>query len=74
MVASGEHPLKMLIVHAKFENGFYVALVPAELSHEQVEAAFREVGVDADEVLELGSWKTSSDNVAVAHVPFPARN
>ena len=74
MVASGEHPLKMLVVHAKFEGGFYVALVPAELSHEQVEASFREVGVEAEAVLELGGWKTSSDNVAVAHVPFPARN
>jgi hypothetical protein len=45
--------------------------VPAALPPEQVEAALREVGVEAGEVLELGDWKTAECGVAVAHVPFP---
>jgi hypothetical protein len=33
-----------------------------------------ELGIDAKGVLELGGWKTTSDNVVVAHVPFPGGN
>jgi hypothetical protein len=32
-----------------------------------VEAALREIGIEAEEMLELGAWKTS-ESVAVAHV------
>ena len=71
MVASAERPLKMMAVHDRFKEGFFVALVPAELSTEQVEAAFDELGIDGDAVLELDGWRTSKENVAVAFVPFP---
>ena len=37
----------------------------------QVKFATSESKVDAEEVPELGGWKTSSDNVAVAFVPAP---
>ena len=40
-----------------------VALVPAALSPEQLEAALHEVGVAAAAVLELSDWKTSANNV-----------
>ena len=64
-----ERPLRMMVVYTGGEGGFYVALVPAVLSLEQVEAALSELGVDARAVFELGGWKTTSDDVAVAHVP-----
>ena len=69
MVANDERPLRMLVVHARFGGGFFVALVPADLRDEQVEAALQEVGIEAAAVLELSDWKTSWDNVAVAYVP-----
>jgi hypothetical protein len=47
---------------------------PADLLPQQVEAAFRELGVDAEAVLELGGWRTAGCGVAVAHVPFPGAN
>ncbi len=69
MVASNERRLRMLVVHAKHGGGFFVALVPADLSEGQVEAAFQEIGIEPAAVLELSDWKTSADNVAVARVP-----
>ena len=69
MVASDERPLRMMVVHDKFQGGFYVALVPAALLPEQVEAALHELGIEAGEVLELGGWRTTECGVAVAHVP-----
>ena len=50
-------------------SGFFVALVLAALSPEQVQAAFQEIGIEPAAVLELGDWKTSANNVAVAYVP-----
>ncbi len=41
MVASGESQMRMMIVHSRFQGGFYLALVPADLSPEQVESACR---------------------------------
>jgi hypothetical protein len=73
MVASGEQQLRMFVIYAG-QAGFHIALVPAHLSPEQVESALSEFGVDAKAVLELGDWKTTSDNVAVARVPFPRGN
>ncbi len=64
-----ERPLRMMIVYAGSEGGFYLALVPAALSLEQVEAALKELGIEAEQVFELGGWKTTSDDVAVARVP-----
>jgi hypothetical protein len=65
-----ERPLRMLVVYGQ-ESGFYVALVPAVVTEERMEAALRELGVEAEATFELGGWKTTSDNVAVAHVPAP---
>jgi hypothetical protein len=65
-----ERPLRMLMVYGQ-EGGFFLALVPAAITEERLEAALRELGVDAVAVYELGGWKTTSDNVAVAHVPAP---
>ncbi len=42
MNTDDERPLRMMIVYAGQEGGFHLALVPAALSLEQVEAAFRE--------------------------------
>ena len=60
--------LRMLVIHTK-HGGFFVALVPAALSPEQLDAALDEFGIDAAAVLELGDWRTSADNVTVAFVP-----
>jgi hypothetical protein len=68
------HQLRMLVVHSRFSNGFHVVMAPAELRDEQIQAALREVGVEAEERFELGGWRTSSQNVAVAHVPVPTWN
>jgi len=56
------------VIHARFGGGFYVAPVPTSLSEEHLDAALNEIGIDAEEVIELGGWQTS-DNVAVAYVP-----
>ena len=55
----------------RYQAGFFVAMIPAELSEEEVEAGLHELGVEAEAVLELGGWRTSGSNVAVARVPFP---
>lgn len=73
MVASGERPLRMLVVHTR-HGGFYIALVPAVLSEEQVEAAFQEIGIEPAAVLELGDWKAAACGLTVAFVPFPPSN
>ncbi len=41
MVASGEQQLRTFVVHAQFGDGFFVALVPADLSPEQIESVCR---------------------------------
>ena len=69
MDTSEERPLRMMIVYAGSEGGFYLALVPAVLSDERLEAALNELGVDAQVTFELGGWKNTEDNVAVAFVP-----
>ena len=68
MVATGERPLRMLVVHAR-GGGFYIALVPAVLNDEQVEAALNELKVEAAAVLELSDWKTAACGLTVAFVP-----
>lgn len=74
MVASGESQLRMFVLHGRFHDGFHIALVPAALSEEQMQAAFKELGIEVEAVLELGGWQTSSESVAVVHVPFPGQN
>ena len=71
MVASAERPLRMLVVHDNLGAGFFIALVPAHLRDEQVEAALRELGIEAEAMFELGGWRRAKCSVAVAHVPFP---
>lgn len=66
-----ERPIRMMIVYDGDESGFYVALVPAVVTEERMEAALRELGVEAEAVFELGGWKNTEDNVAVARVPAP---
>ena len=73
MVASAERPIRMAVVHDQSSDGFYVAMIPAHLSQEEVNAALRQLGVEADAVLELGGWRTANCGVAVARVPFPDR-
>ena len=41
MVASGESQMRMLVVHGRFGDGFFVAPVPADLSPEQIESPCR---------------------------------
>ncbi len=70
MDTSGEErPIRMMIVYAGDQDGFFVVLVPSCLSDERLAAALRELGVDAVATFELGGWKTSADDVAVARVP-----
>ena len=71
MVENGERPLRILVVHGKFKGGFHIAFVPAELRPERVEVALREAGIDIGAIFELHDWHTTSDNLAVAYVPFP---
>jgi hypothetical protein len=71
MVTSGERPIRMFVVHARLGGGFHVVFAPADLTPEQLEAALTELGIDGDELLELGGWRTSGDGVAVAWVPLP---
>jgi hypothetical protein len=68
MVASNERPVRMLVVHARC-GGFYIALVPAALSPEQLDAALNEFGIEGAAVLELSDWRTSGCRVTVAYVP-----
>ncbi len=35
------------------------------------QVALHELGVDAEQVFELGGWRYGEDDVAVAHVPAP---
>ena len=70
-----EAQLTMLVVHAKHQHGgFFIALVPASLDAAEVDSGLTELGIDAEKVFELGNWQTSSQNVAVAYVPFPGSN
>ena len=71
MVASAERPIRMTVVHDHASDGFYVAMIPSHLSQEEVDLVLRQLGVEAEAVLELGGWKTAKCGVAVARVPFP---
>ena len=72
MVASGERQLRILVIHGRFGSGFHIAMIPADLRPEEIRAALQELGIDGAQAFELGGWRTSSQHVAVAHVPFPA--
>lgn len=67
-----EARITLVAIKAKNEHGgFYVGFVPDELDEPQVQAAFAELGIEPEQMLPLGDWRTSTQNVAVAFVPFP---
>ncbi len=74
MTDDQERPIRMMIVYAGGESGFYLALVPSAVTEERLAAALSELGVDAQALFELGGWKSTEDNVTVAKVPFPGGN
>ena len=71
MNTEAERPIRMLVVHDGSKDGFFIALVPSSLSEERMEAALRELGLDPHALFELGGWRYSQDDVAVAHVRAP---
>jgi hypothetical protein len=67
-----EQPIKLFAIQSKNEkSGFYLAWVPSELDENQLQSAFNELGIEPEQTMEVGGWRTSSENVAVAFVPFP---
>ncbi len=70
MDTSGECPIRMMVVYDE-QDGFYLALVPFVVSEVRLEAALRELGVEAKAVFELGAWRQTHDNVAVAFLLAP---
>jgi hypothetical protein len=65
-------PLTMWAIRAKERpTGFYLALVPGDLEPAEVDAAFEEAGIEREEAMEIGGWKTTSQHMAVAFIPFP---
>jgi hypothetical protein len=67
-----EQPIRLLAIQAKNERGgFHLAWVPSDLDDDQLQAAFSELGIEAEQAMEVGDWRTSSQNVMTAFVPFP---
>ncbi len=67
MVGATSPRLKLMLVQAN--GNLYLALIPALLTHAELDCNFKELGIDAAQVFELADWRTSSQNVAVACVP-----
>ena len=55
----------------KEQGGFYIGFVPEELDEAQLRAACAELGIEPEQMLPLGDWRTSTQKVALAFVPFP---
>jgi len=71
----GESQLTMMVVHAKHQHGgLYIAMVPTSLDDAEVDSGLTELGIDAEQVFELGDWKTTPNGIAVAFLPFPGTN
>jgi len=67
-----EHLIKLLAIQARDKrDGFFVAFVPDGLTDDQIAAAFAELEIEPEQGVEIGDWKTSSQNVMTAFVPFP---
>ena len=67
-----EARIMLVAIKAKNENGgFYVGFVPEELDDAELRVACAELGIEPEQMLPLGDWRTSTQNVAVAFVPFP---
>ena len=69
-----EAQLTMMVVHAKHQHGFFIALVPGSLSADEVDAELRGLGIEATQIFELGNWETSPRHIGVAFVPLPPNN
>ena len=62
MVESEEAELTMVVVHAKNQpDGFYIALVPKSLDAAAVDSSLRELGIEGEQVFELGGWRIQFD-------------
>ncbi len=64
------------LVHRCLPQSIRSVLCAGESEHgrideEQIAAALAEMGIEAEQTLEIGGWKTTSQNVAVSFVPFP---
>jgi hypothetical protein len=70
MVQAGAD-LRLMAIRAKGKGGFCMAFVPARLDEEQIRATLAEVGIASEQALEIGGWRTTAQNVAVAVAPFP---
>ena len=67
-----EASVMLVAIRAKNESGgFFIAFVPAELDAAQICRACNELAIEAEEMLPLANWRTSTQNVAVSFVPFP---
>lgn len=65
--------IKILAIQATNENsGFHLVFVPEALDDGQVRAALVEMGIEPLRALEVGGWKTTSQHVMAAFIPFPA--
>jgi len=68
-----EQPIRLLAIQSKNEkSGFHLAWVPAELNDDQIAAALAELEIEPEQGIEIGDWKTSSQNVMTAFIPFPS--
>ena len=65
-------PTTLWAIRAKQQpDGFYLAFVPSDLERAQVDAAFEEVNIEREKVIEICDWKTTLSGVAVAFIPYP---
>jgi hypothetical protein len=61
----------ILVIQGKHRHGgYYVAAVPSSLDAIQVDAAFREAGIEPERMFEIRDWQTVSEGMKVAFVPF----
>ena len=67
-----EARITLVAIKAKNEQGgFFVGFIPEELDEAQLQGACAELGIEPEQMLPLDDWRTSTQNVAMAFVPFP---
>ena len=65
-------PTTLWAIRAKQQpDGFFLAFVPADLEPADVDAAFQEVNIEREKVIEIVDWKTTLSGVAVTFIPYP---
>ena len=70
--SAAETGLTMLVVQAKGRNdGFFLALVPHNLTAAQVNDGLAEIGIDPLRVMEVSGWEKAAVGLAAAFLPFP---